>query len=80
MTVSFALASNSVTVLQYKKNGGEDLRRLGEEPKGESPMLHFRIAEETMARLKALAKKEGVSVSAFARSCLERSIGKDKKA
>jgi len=56
------------------------LRRLGEEPKGESPMLHFRVTEDTMSKLKELARKEGVSVSAFARNCLERIIGKVKKA
>ncbi len=43
-------------------------------------MLHFRVTEDTMKKLKEMARKEGLSVSAVARTCLERFLGKDKRA
>jgi hypothetical protein len=58
---------------------GYGLRRLGEERKGNSPMLHFRVRGETMERLKKLARERRVSVSEFVRDCLEKVIGKEKK-
>jgi len=50
------------------------LRRLGEEPKGESPMLHVRVTQETLKRLELLARSKGRSVSEIARNCLEECL------
>lgn len=53
--------------------------RLGEKPKGKSPLLNFRVTEETMQRLKDLASDRGVTVSEYARMCLEKCIAKESK-
>ena len=49
--------------------------RLGVTPKGENPILMFRVQEKTLAMLKRYADKRGVSVSEFARECIEGFIG-----
>ena len=54
--------------------------RLGEPPRGKSPMLAFRVVPETLELLKALAKKRGVTVSQYARDCLEKCLAQGAKA
>lgn len=49
------------------------MRKLGQ-PEGESPLLTFRVTDEMMKLLKHLAKCDGVSVSEYARQCLDLAI------
>jgi len=48
--------------------------RLGDSPKGRSPLLAIRVTPETLLRLQSLASKQGVTVSEFVRACIEYSI------
>lgn len=52
------------------------MRRLGDAPKGRSPLLSLRVSELTLSAIKHAAKKNGNTVSAQAREWLEAS-GKD---
>lgn len=47
------------------------MQRLGEKPKGESPLLAIRVQASTLALLKGFAKHKGITVSEYARQCLE---------
>ena len=51
------------------------MTKLGITPKGENPILMFRVQEKTLATLKRYADKRGVTVSEFARECIEGFIG-----
>jgi predicted DNA-binding protein len=63
-----------------RQKGGDSVRRLGEEPKGESPMLRIRVTAETLKKIKTLARKHDQTASEYVRECLEKCIERELKA
>src|SRR5882672_2141860 len=64
--------------LQAPSEGWKDATR--REAQGESPLLAFRISDETKQTLKEVAKLEDITPSEYARRALENALRKDSAA
>ena len=67
-------------VIVFRPPAKDGKMRLGEKPKGESPLLAFRISDETKQTLKEVAKLEDITPSEYARRALENALRKDSAA